>query len=126
MSLLKKINALEPLWWSLFGLGGMIAAFFLPVHIFLHGIAIPLGWVSQDLLSYDRMSMVFGSPYGIIVKLFLFSLISFPLFHAAHRIRLTIEDLRVGWLNCIMPFICYGGAIVLSVVAIVVLFVRIS
>lgn len=126
MGLLKMINKLEPLWWSLFGLGGMIAAFFLPVHVFLHGIAIPMGWVSPDLLSYERMMTVFSSPYGIIVKLFLFSIISCPLFHAAHRIRLTIEDLRVGWLNCIMPLICYGGAIVLSAITIVVLFLRLS
>ena len=126
MGLLKKITALEPLWWSLFGLGGMIAAFILPVHLFLHGIAIPMGWVSPDLLSYERMMSVLSSPYGIIVKLFLFSIISFPLFHAAHRIRLTIEDLRIGWLNTIMPLISYGGAIVLSVITIVVLFYKLS
>lgn len=126
MGLLKKINALEPLWWSLFGLGGMIAAFFFPVHEFLHGIAIPMGWLPQDLLSYERMISVFRSPSGIIVKLFLFSLISFPLFHAAHRIRLTLEDLRIHALDSILPFICYGGAIVLSAIAIAVLFFRLA
>lgn len=122
MSLIKRINALEPLWWSLFGIGGAIAAFLLPVHIFIQGVAKPLGMVSPDVLNYDRLHALFQLPIvSLIVKVYIFTLIVFPLFHAAHRIRLTLEDLRMEWLDHILPLFCYGGAIVLTIVTIIVL-----
>ena len=119
MGLIKKINALEPLWWSLFGLGGAVAAFLLPVHIFIQGVAIPMGWVSPDLLNYERVAALLQSP---LVKIYLFLLIVPPLFHAAHRIRLTLEDLRIEWLSHILPLFCYGGAVVMTFVTLIVIF----
>ncbi len=119
MSLIKRINALEPLWWSLFGLGGAVAAFLLPVHIFIQGVAIPMGWVSSELLQYDRLAAFLHSP---LVKIYLFILIVPPLFHAAHRIRLTLEDLRIEALDRVLPLVCYGGAILLTIITLVVLF----
>ncbi|MBI4714462.1 MAG: fumarate reductase subunit D [Nitrospirae bacterium] len=119
MSLNRTINSLEPLWWSLFGLGGAIAAFILPAHLLIQGILAPMGLVSPDLLSYERMAGWAGSP---IVKLYLLAIIVFPLFHAVHRIRLTLEDLRSEGLNQVLPVLCYGGAAVLSVVAVVLIF----
>ena len=118
MCLLKKINALEPLWWSLFGAGGMVAAFLLPAHIFIQGIAIPLGWVSPDMFNYSSLIGIVGNP---IVKIYLFFMIILPLYHAAYRIRLTLEDLRIEWLNHILPLIFYGGATGLTVVTLIVL-----
>ncbi len=118
MGLIKWIKALEPLWWSLFGLGGAVAAFLLPAHVFIQGVAIPSGWVSQDLLYYDRVIALLSSP---IVKIYLFFLIMLPLFHAAHRIRLTLEDMRMEWMNSILPLLCYGGATALTVVTLVVI-----
>lgn len=118
MSILKRIIALEPLWWSLFGAGGMVAAFLLPVHIFIQGIVIPLGWVSPEMLGYDRMVTLIGSP---LIKIYLFFLIMLPLFHSAHRIRLILEDLRIYWLDNILPFFCYGGAIVLTIATFLVI-----
>lgn len=119
MSLNKQINALEPLWWSLFGLGGAVAAFLLPAHLFIQGVLAPMGLVSPDFLSYERMAAWVASP---IVKLYLLVLIVFPLFHAVHRIRLTLEDLRSEGLNQVLPVLCYGGAAVLSIVAVVLVF----
>lgn len=118
MGLTKWIKALEPLWWSLFGLGGAVAAFFLPAHVFIQGVAIPSGWVSQDMLYYDRVIALLSSP---IVKVYIFFLIMLPLFHAAHRIRLTLEDMRMEWMNSILPLLCYGGATALTVVTLVVI-----
>ena len=123
MSLIKRINSLEPLWWSLFGIGGAVAAFLFPLHIFIQGVAKPLGLVSPDILNYDQLHALFQSPViSLIVKLYLFALIVFPLFHAAHRIRLTLEDLRMEWLDHILPLFCYGGATVLTIVTIIVIF----
>lgn len=33
-------KTMEPFWWTLFGLGGTIAAFFIPIQLFFHGLAI--------------------------------------------------------------------------------------
>ena len=48
----------------------------------------------------------------ILVRLFLFALISLSLFHWAHRFRFTLYDgLQVKHLNELIATICYGGAI---------------
>lgn len=115
----RLFDLLEPLWWSLFGLGGAIAAFLLPAHIFIQGVLIPSGMVSQNLLDYDRMMALLSSP---LVKIYFLIIICFPLYHAAHRIRMTLDDLRIHWLSTILPLFCYGGATVLSIVAVVGVF----
>lgn len=118
MGLNKLFHSLEPLWWSLFGLGGAVAAFLLPAHIIIQGVLAPAGWVSgNELLSYDRMITILSSP---IAKIYFLILIVFPLYHAAHRIRMTLDDLRIGALSAILPLFCYGGATVLSIVALIV------
>ena len=38
-------KTLEPMWWGLFSAGGVVAAFLIPIHIVLLGLAIPLGWL---------------------------------------------------------------------------------
>ena len=40
----KRSN--DAFWWALFGAGGTMAAFFLPVLLLLTGLLIPLGWVA--------------------------------------------------------------------------------
>src|SRR2546430_11252863 len=80
-------KTIEPLWWSLFSAGGVVAAFLVPVHLFLFGLAIPLGWVS---VSHARLLALVGHP---VVKLYLFVLIALPLYHWAHRFRFVLEDL---------------------------------
>ena len=65
-------KTMEPFWWSLFSVGGVVAAFLVPVHLFLHGLAIPLGWVS---VSHARMLALVSQP---LVKIYLFVLIALP------------------------------------------------
>ena len=36
-----------PLLWFLFSMGGTVAAFLIPVHLFLFGLAFPLGWIGS-------------------------------------------------------------------------------
>ena len=45
----------EPLWWALFSAGGVVAAFLVPIHLFLHSLAAPLGWAPAKAISYERM-----------------------------------------------------------------------
>ena len=98
----------EPLFWTLFSAGGVVAALFLPVQLFLFGIAIPLGWVHAP--HYSSMLQLVESP---ISRLYLFVLCSLPLFHFAHRFRYTLYDgLQIKHLNEIIFVGCYGIAIV--------------
>ena len=38
-------RGLAPLLWTLFSAGGTLAAFLYPIHLFLTGLAFPLGWL---------------------------------------------------------------------------------
>ncbi len=102
---MKKSN--EPFWWALFGAGGTLSAFFIPILLFLYGLAFPLGWLAEP--SYEELRSLLASP---ITKLFLFALIFLSLFHWAHRFRFTLYDgLQVKHLNELIAVICYGGAL---------------
>jgi len=108
-------KTIEPLWWSLFSAGGVVAAFLVPVHLFLFGLAIPLGWVS---VSHARLLALVSHP---IVKLYLLVLIALPLFHWAHRFRFVLEDLGLHGLRMPLAVLCYGSAIVGTIATVVVL-----
>lgn len=108
----------EPIWWSLFSAGGVVAAFLVPVHIFLFGIAWPLGIVPADALEYSKLQALLANP---VVRLYCFVLISLPLFHWAHRFRFTLVDLGLKGINTLLAVVCYGAAIVGTVVTAVVL-----
>ena len=103
--------------WALFSAGGVVAAFLIPIHLFLFGLAFPLGWLGTP--SYEHLMELVRSP---LVKLYLLFLCSLPLFHWAHRFRYTLYDgLKVKHLNEVIFTLCYGGAVVGSVLAAYVL-----
>jgi fumarate reductase subunit D len=104
---------IEPLLWALFSAGGVVAAFLIPVHLFLFGLAFPLGWLEAP--SYETLRSLAARP---ATRLYLFVLCSLPLFHWAHRFRYTLYDgLQIKHLNELVDTFCYGGAIVGTVVA---------
>lgn len=98
-------KTIEPFWWSLFSVGGVVAAFLVPVHMFLHGLAIPLGWVS---VSHARLLALIGQP---LIKVYLFVLIALPLYHWAHRFRFVLEDLGLHGFRTPIAVLCYGSAV---------------
>jgi fumarate reductase subunit D len=108
----------EPIWWSLFSAGGVVAAFLIPIHIVLFGLAVPFGLLPQGALDYGRMADLFSHP---IVRLYSFVLISLPLFHWAHRFRFTLVDLGVRGVDMLLAVLCYGAAIVGTFIAAFVL-----
>ena len=104
---------LTPLLWISFSVGGTIAAFLFPVHLFLSGLAFPLGWL--DAPGYEALRGLLQHP---VVRLYLFIVISLPLFHWAHRFRYTLYDgLQIKHLNEVIILGTYGGAVVGTLVA---------
>jgi len=99
----------EPIWWSLFSAGGVVAAFFIPVTIVVTALAVPAGWVSDE-----NFYSLLQQP---LVRLYLFVLISLPLFHWAHRFRYVIADLGLRGGGRLPAIVCYGAAILGTVLA---------
>jgi|SRR5689334_3897887 fumarate reductase subunit D len=101
----KRSN--EPFLWLLFSAGGVVAAMLLPVHLFLFGLAFPLGCLPSP--GYDRLLALARHP---VTRLYLLVLCSLPLFHWAHRFRFTLYDgLQIKHLNELINLFCYGGAV---------------
>ena len=107
----KRSNA--PVFWLLFGAGGMLAALLGPMLVFITGIAAPLGWVLKpDALSYDNM-LAFAR--NIPGKIFIFAVITLFVWHAAHRIYHTLHDLGIRRNGLSMAF-CYGISLAATLV----------
>ena len=105
----------EPLVWLMFSAGGVLAAVFLPSLILLFGFAVPLGWISPD---YRHLHAVVTNPVTFVVLLGLFVLM---LVHSAHRFRYTLYDgLQIKHKRTVAA-LCYGTAVVGSIVTLVVL-----
>ena len=103
----------KPIIWSLFAAGGTIAAFVTPVMIFVTGLAVPLGLLSREVLAYDRMLALVQNPAG---KGLVFLAVCLPLWHAAHRLRITAHDLGIRS-DTLASVVCYGAAMLGTVVA---------
>jgi fumarate reductase subunit D len=109
----------EPLFWSLFGGGGTLAAFFLPVLLVVTGLAIPLGWVT---VSYDTLNALVAPWYS---RALVVVIISLSLFHWAHRFRFTLhEGLQLHPYDKSIAVFCYGSALLISGFAAVALLLQ--
>lgn len=107
------LKTLTPLLWFLFSAGGTVAALLFPVHLFVTGIAVPMGWLEAP--SFTSVLDLVRHP---LARLYLFVIISLPLFHAAHRLRYTLYDaLKVKHLTGFIVTACYGTALVGTVAA---------
>lgn len=101
----------EPFLWLLFSAGGVVSAMLMPILVLLFGIAFPLGWVAPP--AHEQMLIVLRNP---LTRLVLFSLFALSLFHWAHRFRHTLHD-AVRITSGFVAALCYGGAVVGSVIA---------
>jgi len=94
----KRSN--RPIFWSLFGAGGMVSALVGPMLIFITGIAVPLGLlVPRETMSYERMLALAQNGFG---KLFILGVIGLFLFHGLHRIYHCLHEVGLplghGWM----------------------------
>ncbi len=86
---MRRSNA--PIFWSLFGAGGVLSALIGPMLVFITGIAVPLGLVfPRDLMSYPAHAV----PLPSIGRARFFCSRSSSLFlwHGAHRIFHSLHD----------------------------------
>jgi fumarate reductase subunit D len=106
---MKRSNA--PIFWLLFGGGGMFAALIGSALVFVTGIAVPLS--GSGVLAYPRMLALAQSLVG---KAFLLAVIALFAWHAAHRILCSLHDVGIHK-GLVAKLVCYGSAMVLSLVA---------
>jgi len=107
----KRSNA--PVFWALFGAGGMLAALLGPMLVLITGVLVPLGLLPQGLMSYPRVLALAQHWAG---KGLLFAVISLFAWHAAHRIFHSLHDigLRTG---AAAKLACYGSALGITLAA---------
>jgi fumarate reductase subunit D len=88
---MKRSN--EPVFWSLFGAGGMLSALIGVALVFITGIGVPLGlWLSPDLMSYANM---LDFARGISGKIIILCVIALFLWHAMLRILHLLHDFGI-------------------------------
>ena len=88
---MKRSN--KPVFWSLFGAGGMLSALIGPALVFITGIAVPLGFLlPRDTLAYERAAAFAQNGFG---KLAVLVVISLFLVHGCHRLYHCLHDFGI-------------------------------
>jgi len=110
---MKRSNA--PVFWLLFGAGGMLSALLGTMLVFITGIAVPLGWpLPSNLMTYPRV-LAFAQNWA--GKGFLFVVIALFAWHAAHRIFHSLHDVGIHT-GAFARLICYGSALAVTLMAV--------
>jgi len=102
----------KPIFWVLFAAGGTLSALLAPILILLTGLAVPLGLLKPEALSYERISNMLSS---LPIALIMLATIVLFLWHAAHRLRVTAHDL--GWFPDSVAIILFYGLAAFGTVA---------
>ncbi len=102
-----------PIFWGLFGAGGMLSALFVPMMIFITGIAVPLGFLlPAGTMSYPKM-LAFAQNF--IGKGFIFAIISLSLWFCVHRVYHSLHEFGIH-AGMGAKLLCYGIAMLVTVV----------
>ena len=109
-----KVARLHALLWGIFSLGGMIAAFLLPVMIYLTAIAYPYNlWPFNG--TKNPVSLITGHTLG---ALFVFVTVAGSLFHGIFRFQSVLTEVGLQKyrraLEAVGYFIIFAGIIVLG------------
>ncbi|MCC5861984.1 MAG: fumarate reductase subunit D [Gammaproteobacteria bacterium] len=105
----------EPLFWLLFGAGGLLAALVLPALVLFTGVIVPVarGPGGEGLLDYTRVLGLLAWPGARVA---LAGSIALLAWHAAHRILHLCHDLGVH-AGRGLKWSCYGSAALVSLLA---------
>ena len=100
-------RSFAPVFWLLFGAGGMLSALFGPALIILTGFMIPHGWgLPADFGDFPHALAFARHPIGKLVAL---AVIALFFWHGAERMFLTLKDMRAGKL-LLLRLMTYGAA----------------
>jgi len=111
-------RSIAPVFWLLFGAGGMLSALFGPALIILTGIMAPHGWgLPSSFTDFASAQAFVRNPIG---KLVMFGVIALFVWHGAERLFLTLKDMRAAGLT-LLRLATYGVAAVLTAVTFVLL-----
>jgi fumarate reductase subunit D len=114
----RPSRSIAPVFWLLFGAGGMLSALFGPALIILTGIMAPHGWgVPATFTDFDYALAVVRHPIG---KLVVFAVIALFFWHGAERLFLTLKDMRAGGL-LVLRLATYGVAAVVTLATLILL-----
>ncbi len=103
-----------PIFWGLFGAGGMLSALFVPAMILITGILVPLGiLLPANAMSYQKM---LGFAHNFIGKGFIFAIVSLSLWFAVHRVYHSLHEFGIH-AGVGAKLLCYGTAMVVTVIA---------
>lgn len=105
----------KPVIWGLFAAGGTVTALILPALVLLT-LLPAFGRVAEGL-SYERLHALASGWPG---KLAIFALLFLALWHAAHRLRITLHDLGVR-ADGLVSVVVYSAAAAGSLAAIALL-----
>jgi fumarate reductase subunit D len=111
-------RSISPIFWLLFGAGGMLSALFGPALIVITGLMAPTGTgLPENFLSYDHALAFVKNPLG---KLVLLAVIALFFWHGAERLFLTLKDMKAGPL-LLLKLATYGvaAAVTLATLALV-------
>lgn len=113
MSVSKK-----PIVWSLFAAGGTVTAFLAPIVVFCLAIAVPLGWLPHETFGYIQIQSIMSYP---LIRLLIFAMLFFSIWHAAHRLRITVHDfgVRADKIAAIILYSIAGIATVILALALI-------
>ena len=94
----------KPIFWGLFAAGGTVTAFVTPALVLVTLFAA-LG-AGMDMFTYESIHAFAGRWLG---KLIFFGVILLSLWHAAHRLRVTVHDFGIR-ADTLVAYIVYGLA----------------
>ena len=98
-----KADKIHALLWGIFSVGGFIAAFLLPILIYINNIAYPLGlWPVADSSLIKIVFMV-----SLLSALFIFVTIGGSLFHGIFRFKTTLPELGLRRASSIISAVGY-------------------
>jgi fumarate reductase subunit D len=109
-------RSVAPIFWLMFGAGGMLAALVGPALVMMTGLVVPTGVGNSTTITDYAHAIAFAQhPFG---KLVLLAVISLFGWHGAERIYLTLKDMHLGP-KFTLAWLSYGsaGAVTLATTA---------